>query len=77
MINIKESDRAQRVLMGTLLIILNVLNSFNSKWSLASFASLFLQIELVVTGVVGWCPLYWGLNKYKNINKKEVINESK
>ncbi len=55
-------DRVQRVLIGGLLMGLNMVGLTRSpdwpKW-----AALALQIELVATGLAGWCPLYWCMRR--------------
>ena len=56
------NDRVQRILIGGMLIGLNTIGLATSpdwpKW-----AALVLQLELVATGVAGWCPLYWCMQR--------------
>ena len=59
------TDRIQRILMGFVLLVLNLLSHDLSNLSLTAVVSLFLQIELLLTGLVGWCPLYWSLSFVK------------
>ena len=51
-------DRIQRTLIGACLVALTLLGLFEStdwkKWT-----ALALQAELLITGLVGWCPFYW------------------
>jgi len=63
-INISFTDRVQRTMMGFMLMILNGFNSYD-HWNLISSISLLLQIELILTGVLGWCPLSWVVTKKK------------
>ncbi len=59
---IVRADRAQRLVMGIALIALNLTGIFSSpRWS--NLLALVIQIELIITGLVGWCPFYWALNE--------------
>ncbi len=60
------NDRIQRIIMGVVLLLLNIFGGGlkNGEWT--SIVSLVLQIELLATGLVGWCPLYWSLSLRKN-----------
>jgi hypothetical protein len=51
-------DRAQRIFVGLCLMILTILGLVEgSDWK--GWLALSLQLELVMTGAVGWCPFYW------------------
>ncbi len=51
-------DRTQRVVFGLGLMLLTILGLFESSdWK--KWAALVLQSELLLTGLVGWCPIYW------------------
>jgi len=60
-----SADRVQRVSIGLLLLVLNLLSKDFSEFSAVSLASLFIQIELILTGLIGWCPLYWSFSLKK------------
>jgi hypothetical protein len=60
-----SQDRIQRVIIGTVLLLLNLFSKNFSEFSALSIASLFIQIELILTGLIGWCPLYWSLSLKK------------
>ena len=53
-----SADRAQRLVMGLLLMGLNLFGLFQSP-ELPKWIALALQLELVLTGLIGWCPFYW------------------
>jgi hypothetical protein len=56
MINVP--DRIQRIFVGVCLMILTILGMIeNTNWK--GWLAISLQLELVITGVVGWCPFYW------------------
>ena len=51
-------DRIQRTLLGACLMVLTLLGlSEASGWK--TWAALALQAELLITGLAGWCPIYW------------------
>ena len=51
-------DRTQRVILGLVLMLLTVLGLLeSSNWK--KWGALVLQSELLLTGLVGWCPVYW------------------
>ncbi len=51
-------DRTQRVVFGLGLMLLTILGLFESSdWK--KWAALVLQSELLLTGLAGWCPIYW------------------
>ncbi len=51
-------DRTQRVVFGLGLMLLTILGLFESSdWK--KWAVLVLQSELLLTGLAGWCPIYW------------------
>lgn len=55
--SIPNADRIQRLFIGGLLIALTL-----SSWHRADFRTyiaLGLQADLFLTGLVGWCPVYW------------------
>lgn len=66
------ADRAQRVLIGFILLCLNFLSNDFSELSSTALISMVVQIELLLTGLIGWCPLYWSLS-FKNKTKKEKL----
>ena len=58
------NDRIQRVLVGGLLIGLNIVGlSSSPDWP--KWIALVLQLELVATGLTGWCPLYWCVHRVR------------
>ena len=57
---INNADRLQRLIAAGLLIVLNAVGIADSPdWT--RFAALAVQVELLATGLVGWCPVYWSL----------------
>ena len=55
---IPRPDRLQRVLLGLLLMMLTIIGLIESpEWK--KWAALVLQSELLITGLAGWCPIYW------------------
>ena len=53
--------RMQRIILGVLLMILTVIGIVESaEWK--KWIALGLQMELVLTGLAGWCPIYWACN---------------
>ena len=56
---IAEADRLQRLTIGVLLMMLTLSKSFElADWR--TVLALVLQAELLITGLAGWCPIYWG-----------------
>ena len=56
---IPTADRIQRLLLAACLMLLTVLGLLESpEWK--KWTALVLQLELLVTGLAGWCPIYWG-----------------
>lgn len=55
-------DRMQRLIIGIALFLLNLIGIIQSpdwlKWM-----SLIFQIEMIVTGLIGWCPIMWACRK--------------
>lgn len=53
-----SADRLQRLVIGVILITLNAIGLIRfpdwTKW-----LALVFQMELVATGLLGWCPFYW------------------
>ena len=56
-------DRLQRLIIGLILLILNLIGmTQHVGW--ISLVALGVQIELIITAVAGWCPLYWSFNTH-------------
>ena len=61
---IHEADRVQRLVIGGLLIVLTVSGlEGSSEWT--RWLALLVQLELFATGLAGWCPFYWSLNRLR------------
>ena len=59
---INPADRLQRLVVGGLLIVLTGVGLQESAdWT--RWIALVVQLELFATGLVGWCPFYWSLNR--------------
>jgi hypothetical protein len=56
---VSSTDRLQRIVIGAILMGLNVLGMTTRSVHWTNVAALVVQIELLTTGVVGWCPIYW------------------
>jgi hypothetical protein len=55
---INGADRIQRLTIGTALMLLTVLGLVERiDWR--AMIALTLQSELLLTGLIGWCPIYW------------------
>ena len=51
-------DRLQRLVIATCLIALTILGLLESSdWT--KWTALGLQIEMLITGLAGWCPIFW------------------
>ena len=57
---IVTADRLQRLVAAVLLILLNVVGIWRAPDSL-KWLALAVQLELLITGLIGWCPFYWAL----------------
>lgn len=58
--HINNADRLQRLIAAGLLIGLNAAGiAYSPDWT--RWAALAVQIELLATGLVGWCPVYWSM----------------
>ena len=55
---VPRSDRAQRIVAGTALMVLTLLG-IDEGTSWRTWAALTIQSELLLTGLAGWCPVYW------------------
>jgi len=55
---IPGADRVQRLVIGIALMALTISGLFyRVEWR--SVIALTLQAELLLTGIAGWCPIYW------------------
>ena len=55
---INSSDRRQRLMIGGALMVLTVIGLVEEvEWR--GLVALSLQLELLLTGLAGWCPMYW------------------
>ena len=63
-------DRIQRLLMAACLMVLNVFGLLKSadwlKWT-----ALVVQVELLLTGLAGWCPIYLACRVGRPANNKK------
>lgn len=57
--NVPAADRIQRLSIGALLMALT-LSGLAERADWRTLLALALQLELLVTGIAGWCPVYWG-----------------
>ena len=55
---IPQADRIQRLVIGGALMLLTV-SGFSQHIDWRGIVALALQAELLLTGIVGWCPVYW------------------
>jgi hypothetical protein len=56
--HINGADRIQRLTIGTALMLLTVLGLVERiDWR--AMIALTLQSELLLTGLIGWCPICW------------------
>ena len=51
-------DRAQRLLIGLMLMVLNVVGLLGHPEPLR-WVALGIQLELIVTALIGRCPIHW------------------
>lgn len=54
---IEFSDRLQRLVMGLALISLNLFGLYRMPEEWTRWLALVLQVELIASGFVGWCPI--------------------
>ncbi len=56
-------DQAQRLVIGVILMGLNVAGlMLHPDW--LKWVALVVQLELVGTAMIGWCPLYWSFGTH-------------
>ena len=55
-------DRVQRLVLGASLMALT-LSGLSESVDWRKLTSLALQAELLITGLVGWCPIYWACDR--------------
>ncbi len=56
-------DRVQRLVIGLLLMGLNITGLIlHPEW--LRWVALLVQVELVYTAMIGWCPLYWSFGTH-------------
>lgn len=63
------ADRLQRLILGGLLLLINIMGMTESvDWK--NWVALVLQLELLETALVGWCPITWAchLGAFTNPN---------
>ena len=62
---IPRADRIQRLTIGGALMMLTVSGlSEHVNWQ--GIVAIVLQTELLLTGIAGWCPVYWMCRAMKN-----------
>ena len=67
---ISQADRIQRLLIGGALMALTVSGLIHRiEWR--GVVALTLQAELLLTGLVGWCPIYWTCRLNSPTQRKE------
>ncbi len=55
---VSAADRLQRLIIAVILMGLTLLGLLRDpNWLLA--IALAVQIELLLTALAGWCPIYW------------------
>ena len=55
---IPRADRIQRLTTGGALMLLTATSLWDHvEWR--ALVALALQLELLITGLAGWCPIYW------------------
>lgn len=64
-LNITNPDRLQRLMIGASLLALNFYRTDLTMADWSSYATMGLQIQLLATGLIGWCPFYWSLSVKK------------
>ena len=52
-------DRTQRIMIGLILLVLNVIGMVTEPGDALRWAALIFHMDLIVTGLAGWCPVYW------------------
>ena len=65
--NVGSFDRIFRVIVA---IVLAYLYYKNIVASVAGIILLVVSIVLLITGLIGFCPIYWGLRTGTKMNKK-------
>ena len=69
--HLTTDERQQRILLG---VVLLALNCWRTKWlsaGLPDYIATGIQLELIITGVLGWCPFI----TYKLYKGKRKENE--
>ena len=56
--SISRADRIQRLTVGSALMLLTIIG-FGDQVNWRGILALALQAELLLTGIAGWCPIYW------------------
>lgn len=65
-------DRAQRLIVGVILLAINITNSLDAtNFSTLNLIAMLIQVELIVTALVGWCPFYWSISYVKRYQTKK------
>jgi hypothetical protein len=55
---IPKADRIQRLMIGGGLMLLT-LTGLLERVEWRALVALSFQTELLLTGIAGWCPIYW------------------
>ena len=66
-----RADRLQRFVMGLVLLLLNISGLYRSP-DILKWIALAIQLELMLTGLIGWCPFYWAFGHSASTQNKSM-----
>lgn len=55
--NLTTDDRQQRIMLGAVLLIVNLMRIKWAEVSIPDLISVIIQLDLILTGALGWCPV--------------------
>jgi hypothetical protein len=69
-INMKKTDRAFRLLIATVLIVLIISRSLPGTWEIVLW---IVAVIFISTALIGYCPLYKFLDRKNHGRKKRRV----
>lgn len=58
-INITSIDRMHRIVFSSTLLVLALIRVDINRVHISEYIAIVMQLELLFTGIFGWCPLTW------------------
>lgn len=70
--HLSVNDRYQRILLGTVLLMLNFWRTDWLSATVPDYLATAIQFELIITGALGWCPfIAYKLHRTKKLQSPQ------